>query len=167
MSAQGRRRAPGVDDDRTRDNRLRRRLDARAVAVRAHRRAVGVGDDSRTVADRAERSVDVVAVDPGPGRHAASRQGHCRSRQNCPDVLVHDPPHFPFTIGKANDKLNPDKEKPSVARPMFGAKRRPGVPLRALGKDLRRGFESWSRNYLLSSSAILPRPNAHIVAITC
>ena len=46
-------------------------------------------------------------------------------------------------------------------------KRRPGVPLRALRKDLRRGFESWSRNHLLSSSAILPHPNAAIVATPC
>ena len=46
-------------------------------------------------------------------------------------------------------------------------KRRPGVPLRALRKDLRRGFELWSRNHLLSSSAILPRPNTAIVATQC
>ena len=52
-------------------------------------------------------------------------------------------------------------------RRRHATKRRPGVPLRALRKDLRRGFESWSRNHLLSSSAILPHPNAAIVATPC
>ena len=91
------RRAPRVHDNRVlHDDRLLRRLDARSVAMRANGRPVGMRDDLHAVADRAERTVDVTSVNPCAGRHAAGHKGNCRSRQNRLEVLVHDPPPFPF-----------------------------------------------------------------------
>ena len=94
MPARRRRRAPGVDNHRVHDWRLLGRLDARAVAMRADRRSVGVRHDPRAVADRAKRSVDVIAVDPRSGRRTADRENERRRRQNRQDVLVHVTPRF-------------------------------------------------------------------------
>ena len=92
-----RRRTPRVHDDRVlHHDRLFERFDARPVAMGAEGRPVGMRDDLHAVADRAERTVDVASVDPRAGRHAAGRKGNRRSRQNRREVLVHDPPPFPF-----------------------------------------------------------------------
>ena len=104
-----RRGTPRVDDHVLHDDRLLRRLDARAVAMRAHGRPVGMGDDLRAVADRAERTVNVTAVHPCSGRYAASRERYRRRRENRQIVLVHDPPHFPFTESKANKAFKSDR----------------------------------------------------------
>ena len=76
-------------------------------------------------------------------------------------------PKGPIPPDGAHYALFPFPRLLEIQRKSNEAKRRPGVPLRALGKDLRHGFESWSRNHLLSSSAILSHPNAAIVAIPC
>ena len=88
-------RLPGVHDDRMLQNGgLLRRLDARAVAMGADGRAIGMGDNLRAVTDRAKRPVDIASVHPGSRRHASGRQDQCRSRQSRREVLVHDPPPF-------------------------------------------------------------------------
>lgn len=89
-----RRRAPGVNDNRIHDWSLLGRLNARAVAMSADRRAVGVRHDSHAVADRAKRSVNVITVDPRSGRRTADREHERRRRQNRQDVLVHVTPRF-------------------------------------------------------------------------
>ena len=104
-----RRGTPRVDDHVLHDDRLLRRLDARAVAMRAHGRPVGVGNDLRTVADRAERTVNVTAVHPCPSRHATGHERYRRSCENRQIVLVHDPPHFPFTTSKADKAFKSDR----------------------------------------------------------
>ena len=90
------RRTPRVHDDVLHHDRLFGRFDSRSVAMGADGRAVGMRDDLHAVANRAEGTVDVTSVDPRSGRHTAGRKGHCRSHQNCRDVLVHDPPPFPY-----------------------------------------------------------------------
>ena len=94
MAARRRRRTPGVDNNRIHDRRRLGRLDARAVAMRADRRSVGVRHDPQAVADRAKRSVDVITVDPRSGRRTADRENERRRRQNRQDVLVHVTPRF-------------------------------------------------------------------------
>lgn len=91
-------RSPRVANDRVlHDDRLvRRRLDARAVAMGADGRAVGMSHNLHAVADRAERTVDVASVHPGPSRHIASCENQHRSCQNRQIVLVHNAPRFPF-----------------------------------------------------------------------
>ena len=92
-----RRRTPRVHDDRVlHDNGLLGRLDARPVAMRADGRPVGMRDDLHAVADRTERPVNVTSVNPRAGRHTAGHKGNRSSRQNRREVLVHDPPPFPF-----------------------------------------------------------------------
>ena len=86
------RRTPRVDDSHRVDDGRLRRLDARPVAMRADRRAVGVLDDARAVADRTERTVDIIAVHPRAGVYATGHEG--RKRQNRKNCLVHDPPAF-------------------------------------------------------------------------
>ena len=104
-----RRGTPCVDDHVLHHDRLLRRLDARAVAMRAHGRPVGVGNDLRAVADRARRTINVTAVHPCPSRYAASRERYRRRRENRQIVLVHDPPHFPFTKSKADKAFKSDR----------------------------------------------------------
>ena len=101
-------RAPGVHDDAVlHDHRLCGRLNASAIAMGADRRTVRMGDDLRPVADRAEGTVNIIAVHPRPRRHAAGRKSECRSRQNRHAVLVHSTPHFPFyrEQGASNGKI--------------------------------------------------------------
>ena len=88
-------RLPGVHDNRIlHDGGLLRRFDARAVAVGADGRAVGMRHDLHAVTDRAKRSVDLTAVHPGPRRHAPGRQNQRRSCKNRQIVLVHRAPPF-------------------------------------------------------------------------
>ena len=91
-------RTPCVANDRVLHyNRLvHGRLDARAVAMGADGRSVGMGDHLHAIADRAERAVDPAAVDPGTRRDAVGRENQRRSRDNRQIVLVHGTPHFPF-----------------------------------------------------------------------
>ena len=101
-------RAPGVHDDVVlHDHRLRGRFNARTVAMRADRRTIRMGDDLRPVADCAEGTVNVTAIHPCPSRHTAGCKGEHRSCQNCPEVLVHSTPHFPFYTrqGAADGKI--------------------------------------------------------------
>ena len=95
-----RRRAPVVHDNhRILNHRFLGRLDARAVAMGADGRSVGMGHNLHAVTDRAKRTVNVITIDPSPGRHAAGRQSHRRSRQNRHKVLVHNaPPFLVFTL---------------------------------------------------------------------
>ncbi len=104
-------RSPRVVNDRVlHDDRLVcRRLDARAVAVGADGRAVGMSHNFHAVADRAERTIYVTAVHPGPSRHATSREDQCSSRENRQIVLVHNPPHFPFTKSNADKAYKTDR----------------------------------------------------------
>ena len=100
----------------------------------------------------------------GEERDSSDDHPHC-------DV-VHSAPPFclierPISPDAAHYALSHSPCLLEIQRKSNMVKRRPGVPLRALRKDLRRGFESWSRNHLLSSSAILPHPNAAIVTIPC
>lgn len=83
-----RRRAPGVDHDRAYDRRLDG-FEPRTVAMRAGNRPVGVLNDAISVTHRADRSVIIIAADPGARIHAsrAERKGRCN--QNCLDVRVH------------------------------------------------------------------------------
>ena len=91
-------RTPRITDDRVfHDDRLvHGRLDARAVAMGTDRRSVSMSHDLHAVADRAERTVDPAAVDPGTRRHAAGRENQRRSRQSFREILVHSTPRFPF-----------------------------------------------------------------------
>ena len=104
-----RRGTPCVDDHVLHDGYLLRRLDARAVAMCTHGRSVGVSDNLHAVADRAERTVNVTAIHPCPGRYAASRERYRRRRENRQIVLVHNPPHFPFTKSKADKAFKSDR----------------------------------------------------------
>ena len=96
MTRRRRRRAATVDDHRL-DIRLGRGFNAGSVAVGACGRAVGMLNDPHAVANRAERTVDVNAVDPGAGLYAARTEHNSKCRQNEFDVLVHNTPTFPFT----------------------------------------------------------------------
>ena len=89
----GRRTSIRVDDVLD-HHRLFGRFDAGTVAMGADCRTVGVLDDTHAIADRAKRSVNVIAIHPGSSGHAASRQGQHRGRHNRLDVPVHDPPAF-------------------------------------------------------------------------
>ena len=104
-------RAPRVANDRIlHDDRLvRRRLDTRAVAMSADGRTIGMRNHLHAIADRAERTINVTAVDPCPSRHAASRKNKRSSRKNRQIVLVHDPPRFPITESKADKAPKPDR----------------------------------------------------------
>ena len=112
-TGRGRRRewrgTPSVDDHVLHDDRLLRRLDARAVAMCAHGCPIGVGNDLCAIADRAERTVNITAVHPCPGRYAASRERYRRRRENRQIVLVHNAPHFPFTKSKADKAFKSDR----------------------------------------------------------
>ena len=91
-------RTPRVANDRVlhNDRLVHGRLDARAVAVGADGRSVGMGHNLHAIANRTERTVNVAAVHPRPGRHATSHENQRRSRDNRQIVLVHSAPHFPF-----------------------------------------------------------------------
>ena len=105
--------APRVADNRVlhNDRLIRGRLNARTVAVGADRRPVGMCNHLHAVADRAERTIDITAVDPCPGRHAAGREDQHRSCKNRQIVLVHNVPRFPLTQGKADETPKSDKQK--------------------------------------------------------
>ena len=89
-----RNRMPCVHNDVLNHDSPLRWLDAGAVAVRADGRPVGMRQDPHAVANRAKRTVDVITVDPCPGRHAAGCENERRRRQNRQDVLVHVTPRF-------------------------------------------------------------------------
>ena len=98
-------RTPRVADDRVLHNdRLFGRFNARTVAVGADSRPVGMGDHLHAVADRAERTVDPAAVDPGTRRDASCRQNQRRSRQSFREILVHSTPRFPFYKKQGEEK---------------------------------------------------------------
>ena len=99
-------RTPCVADDRVlhNDRLVHGRLDARAVAMGTDGCSVGMGHDLHAIADRAERTVNVAAVYPRSGRHAAGRENQRRSRDNRQIVLVHSAPHFPFYTKQGEQK---------------------------------------------------------------
>ena len=99
---------PGIHNDIVLyDYRFRGRFDACTVAMGTNRCAIRMGDDLRSIAGRAERTVNVTAVHPRPRRHTAGRKGERRSCQNRREVLVHSTPHFPFyrEQGAADGKI--------------------------------------------------------------
>ena len=109
-------RLPSVHDDRILHNGgFLRRLDARAVAMGADGRAVGVSDNLHAVTDRAKRSVNVASVHPGSRRDASCRKDQRRSRQSCREVLVHITP--PFTTSKAGEQPESDNKKGAAELP--------------------------------------------------
>ena len=81
------------------DRLVRGRLDARAVAVGADGRSIGMGHNLHAIANRAERAVNPAAVHPCAGRRAPSRENQRRSRKNRQIVLVQNTP--PISLRQA------------------------------------------------------------------
>ena len=106
-------RSPCVANDRVlhNDRLVRGRLDARPVAMGTNGRPIGMCNHLHSVADRAERTVDVTAVDPGTRRDTPGREDQRRSRKNRQIVLVHNAPRFPLHKARRMKSQNLTKRR--------------------------------------------------------